>query len=172
MVTFVCPTCGQERTGVRRRCYECTGNRNQSNETRERIRQIRLAAPKRTDETRRKLSEAAKHHPNRFDIGSTTRGLPSPRAKPMGAERADAEGRVFVKVEASGRWRRRAHLVWEAANGSVPRGKLIHHRNADCSDDRLENLQMVTRAEHGEIHMEMGDTARERGALGNASRYQ
>ncbi len=153
MVTFVCPICAQERTGVRRRCYQCKpGPKHQTEEARERIRQIRLAAPKRNEETRQRLSEVAKQQSNRFDIGATTLGKRSPHAKPIGSERVNAEGRVFVKVEDGKRWKRRAHVVWEAANGPVPRGHLIHHRNGDCSDDRLENLQAVTRAEHAAIH--------------------
>lgn len=30
--------------------------------------------------------------------------------------------------------------------------ELVHHLNGDCSDDRIENLQIVTRAEHIDIH--------------------
>lgn len=43
-------------------------------------------------------------------------------------------------------------IVWEEANGSVPDGYLIHHTNGDKSDYRLENLELMTRAEHGLVH--------------------
>jgi hypothetical protein len=31
--------------------------------------------------------------------------------------------------------------------------EIVHHINGDHSDDRLENLQVVTRAEHARIHL-------------------
>jgi hypothetical protein len=79
------------------------------------------------------------------------RGKPSPRAVLVGTERLEAKGRYVVKCQ-DGRWRYRARLVWEAVNGPIPRGRIVHHVNEDPSDDRLENLQMVTRAEHARIH--------------------
>jgi len=56
-----------------------------------------------------------------------------------------------IKCE-DGKFRYRARVVWAAVNGPIPLGRLIHHRNEDPFDDRLENLQMVTRAEHARIH--------------------
>lgn len=56
--------------------------------------------------------------------------------------------RAFVKVAQPNRWRLRAVVVWEAANGPIPKGSLVHHKNRDSLDDRLENLQCMTRAEH------------------------
>jgi hypothetical protein len=42
--------------------------------------------------------------------------------------------------------------VWEKANGPIPRGMHIHHRNGDKADNRLENLEMVTTTQHGVYH--------------------
>ena len=47
---------------------------------------------------------------------------------------------------------REHRLVWEEANGPIPSGYLVHHRNEDRSDNRLENLQLMTRAEHNQHH--------------------
>lgn len=43
-------------------------------------------------------------------------------------------------------------LVWEAHYGPVPPGKELHHRNGNKLDNRIENLQLVTRLEHKRIH--------------------
>lgn len=43
-------------------------------------------------------------------------------------------------------------LVWELANGPIPEGYIIHHVNEDKKDNRLENLQMMTIAEHNKHH--------------------
>ena len=43
-------------------------------------------------------------------------------------------------------------VIWETANGEIPDGYVVHHRNENKSDNRLENLQLVSRAEHMTIH--------------------
>ena len=39
-------------------------------------------------------------------------------------------------------------LVWEAFNGPIPEGMQINHLNEDITDNRLENLSLVTPSEN------------------------
>lgn len=42
--------------------------------------------------------------------------------------------------------------VWEANNGPIPAGHDVHHRNEDRTDNRNDNLQLLTEAEHHRLH--------------------
>ena len=168
MVTFTCPNCGQERTGRRRRCYPCTAVRH-TPEVRARIRATLTGVPH-TEERRRKASEAQKRRTApRFDVGAFSIGKPAHNRAPIGYTRV-SNGHMQVKCP-DGKFRYRARVMWEAANGPIPPGSLIHHVNHDPFDDRLENFQLVTRSQHQRIHLLEGDRARTMGAKGLRSRY-
>lgn len=47
---------------------------------------------------------------------------------------------------------RRSHIVLEQAGVEVPAGTEVHHINEDMKDDSLENLSVLTIAEHAKIH--------------------
>lgn len=49
-------------------------------------------------------------------------------------------------------WALEHRKVWFDANGEIPEGHVIHHRNEDRSDNRLENLVCLTRGEHAAEH--------------------
>lgn len=85
------------------------------------------------------------------------KGQASTRRLPVGSvtfRTRSREGypRAFVKIAEPQKWIERARFVWAEANGPIPRGMVIHHRDRDAINDDLDNLQMVTKREHRMIH--------------------
>lgn len=52
---------------------------------------------------------------------------------------------------------RRARKQWELHNGLIPPGYVIHHIDRDRRNNSIENLQMLTRSDHGKLHQEEDD---------------
>jgi hypothetical protein len=60
--------------------------------------------------------------------------------------------RRYIKIEDPNIWELYSRYVWKQHNGPIPKGLGIHHINECMLDDRIENLQLVTKAEHVKIH--------------------
>jgi hypothetical protein len=52
-----------------------------------------------------------------------------------------------VKIADPSEWKMKHVLVWEKANGKVPRGSVIIFADGDKTNFRLKNLLLVTRRE-------------------------
>lgn len=85
------------------------------------------------------------------------KGCESNRKLPLGSvtirhRKRDKYPRAFVKIGEPREWRERAKVVWESANGPIPSGCVIHHRDRNPLNDDLGNLECMTRAEHAREH--------------------
>lgn len=58
----------------------------------------------------------------------------------------------YLRTKVDGNLIRCHRVVWEEANGPIPAGMFIHHRNGDRHDNRLPNLEIVSPSEHMKIH--------------------
>jgi hypothetical protein len=71
--------------------------------------------------------------------------------KPIGTERVAKDGYLERKVNNDWplrkRWRAVHLILWEEANGPLPVGHAVVFKNGDKRDIRLENLELITRAE-------------------------
>lgn len=78
-------------------------------------------------------------------------GKRGPKSKhPSGEGQTTQKG--YHRVYDGGRLRMGHVVVWERANGPVPDGYQVHHRNHDKQDNRLENLQLVDTVTHKRLH--------------------
>ena len=60
-------------------------------------------------------------------------------------------GRQVVKVGKE--WIKYYRWVWERANGRIPKGYQIHHKDLNPMNDALDNLQLLTNSEHKTLHL-------------------
>ena len=69
---------------------------------------------------------------------------------PIGSERINGDGYVDVKVDDGKKqhnWKGKHILIWEAANGPVPRGHVVIFGDGDKLNVVLENLLLITKAQ-------------------------
>jgi len=60
--------------------------------------------------------------------------------------------RRWIKITEPDKWVEYAKYVWWKHFGKIPKGFLIHHIDKNSLNDNVENLAMVTRAQHINIH--------------------
>lgn len=58
----------------------------------------------------------------------------------------------YKQVRVNGVKDREHRVVWKAHHGEIPVGFHVHHVNGDGRDNRIENLELLTAAEHNRLH--------------------
>ena len=95
--------------------------------------------------------------------GSFKKGQKSLKKMPVGSivkRKAKNVFRQFIKIEEPNKWLEYAKFVWIEHNGTIPTGFLIHHIDENPMNDSIDNLTVLTRKGHFEIH-EIGKLGRE-----------
>lgn len=63
----------------------------------------------------------------------------------------DGGSRQVIKIGKE--WIKHHRWVWEQANGRIPKGYQIHHKDLNSMNDALDNLQLLTNSEHKTLHL-------------------
>ena len=76
--------------------------------------------------------------------------------KPVGTitQRKEKSGTIrnWIKIEEPNIWIENAIYVWLKAGRKRKKGFCIHHINLISSDDRIENLCLISRIDHPKVH--------------------
>jgi len=65
--------------------------------------------------------------------------------------------KAYICVRFNGKITTLHRAIWELVNGKIPKDAMIHHKDGNKSNNNIENLEMVTREKHGELHRNNGD---------------
>lgn len=72
--------------------------------------------------------------------------------------KGENRNRPFIRV--GGRWVQMNRHVWQQANGPIPPGHVIRHRDGDGNNCDLSNLECLTRSEHMQRNYNRPKTAK------------
>lgn len=69
-------------------------------------------------------------------------------------KRKDQNGviRNWIKISDPNKWLEYSHYLWIRNGRKLKKGLCLHHVNNDSTDDRVENLILVSRSDHVKLH--------------------
>jgi hypothetical protein len=67
--------------------------------------------------------------------------------RPMGTEIVDENGYTKIKTRNPKTWKRKHRLIWEKANGKIPRGHVVIFGDGNKLNFVLDNLLLISRSE-------------------------
>ncbi|PSA91505.1 HNH endonuclease [Bacillus atrophaeus] len=67
--------------------------------------------------------------------------------RPIGSERVSVDGYIEIKIANPGKWRLKHLVLWEKANGPVPKGHCLLFLDGNKLNVTLDNLQLITRSQ-------------------------
>jgi len=61
--------------------------------------------------------------------------------------------RRWIKIK-EGKWILYSNYLWKKHKGPIPKGMIIHHKDHDTLNDKIENYELMNRAAHLNHHRE------------------
>ena len=87
------------------------------------------------------------------------------RHGPLASIRRDVNGYVTA-VDRDGKRTKVHRACWEAYNGPIPEGHIIHHGDGDKENNAITNLVCMTNGEHTGLHESLRQATRARDDCG------
>lgn len=88
-----------------------------------------------------------KKYPGQTNKTSFKKGNKPINYRPVGSERVNVDGYIEIKVADSNKWRLKHRVIWEEANGPIPRGHALIFADSDKLNVSLDNLILVSRSQ-------------------------
>ena len=81
---------------------------------------------------------------------------PRTHSKPYSLWGKEGKTLQYQRVVFNGKMMSEQRAVWIINNGEIPKGYEIHHINKDTMDNRIENLQCLSKEDHFNLHKKIG----------------
>lgn len=65
--------------------------------------------------------------------------------QPIGTERINTEGYTDIKIADPNKWKAKHHLIWEEANGPIPKNHVVIFADRNRRNFDLDNLILISR---------------------------
>ena len=70
-----------------------------------------------------------------------------------GNARINSSGYYMISSQKEGNFEKYLHrLIYEEHYGEIPKNHFVHHKNENKLDNRIENLELISHAEHTRLH--------------------
>jgi len=58
----------------------------------------------------------------------------------------------YKKKRINGKTQQLHRVIWERHHGPIPEGCVIHHKDDNTMNNDIDNLEMMTKKEHNQLH--------------------
>lgn len=79
-------------------------------------------------------------------------GQKSHNYKPIGTERLQADGYIYLKIADPNRWKLKHHLIYEQQRGKIPPGFIIRFKDGNKQNFDIDNLILVSKRKNMQLN--------------------